>query len=147
MKPQQKPKLKKTDTVGDKREKGFNVYFGGANKNFADDLNLQKKQEDNKLKRYQSRNKTDKAQRNSVSGNQLQNAAPKVNKWAIKNRNTENPLRSPPIINSRLNNRVKDEDLIKDFSELSRAVGYGQQPFGIQAESEGVQREPGREDV
>lgn len=119
MKPVPKPK-KKPDAVADKRERGFNVYFGGANKILADELNFQKKQEENKLKRYQSRNKTEKVYRDSIASNHMSQLPVKVNKWASKNRTTDNPLRSPPTISSRLNNRVKEGDVSKEARKLNR---------------------------
>ena len=122
MKPQPKPR-KKTDPVAEKREKGFNVYFQGANKTFADELNFQKKQEETKLKRYQSRNKNVKNQRDSVLSNKISNLPVKANKWASKGRISETAHRSPPIINNRLNNRIKEGDISKDKSKLKREAG------------------------
>lgn len=121
MKPQPKPK-KKSDPMADKREKGFNVYFQGANKTFADELNFQKKQEENKLKRYQSRSKNIKEDRESIVSNQMVHIPAKVNKWASKGRNTDNPNRSPPTISNRLNNRIKEGDVGKEISNVIRAT-------------------------
>ena len=121
MKPQPKTR-KKTEPNTDNREKGFNVYFQGANKTFADELNFQKKQEENKLKRYQSRNKNLKGQRDSVLSNQITQLPVKTNKWASKGRTSDNLNRSPPAINSRLNNRIKEGDISKDKSKLKRTT-------------------------
>lgn len=117
------PKTKKKSDVGiEKREKGFNVYFQGANKTFADELNFQKKQEENKLKRYQSRSKNLKEPRDSVLSSQVAQLPVKPNKWVSKGRPTENTTRSPPTINNRLNNRIKEGDISKEKSELKRAT-------------------------
>lgn len=145
MKPTQKPK-KKPDPMAEKREKGFNVYFQGANKNFADELNHIKKQDEVKLKRYQSRNKTEK-HRDSIASNHASQLPAKSNKWTSKNRTIDNPVRSPPTVSSRLNNRVKEGEVSKDISKIIRAAGAGRGAQPAEAEPEGVQGEPGRSDL
>lgn len=133
MKPQPKPR-KKPDPVAEKREKGFNVYFQGANKTFADELNFQKKQEETKLKRYQSRNKTAKEQRDSVLSNQMVQIPVKANKWASKGRPEVNPHRSPPSISNRLNNKIKEGEISKDISEIIRKARPGRSAKEAEAE-------------
>lgn len=121
MKPRPKSR-KKTEAGIDKREKGFNVYFQGANKTFADELNFQKKQEENKLKRYQSRNKNVKEQRDSILNNKIGQIPLKPNKWASKGRTNDNMQRSPPSISNRLNNKIKEGDVSKERSKLKRTT-------------------------
>ena len=91
------------------REKGFNLYYQGANKNLAEERNRERVQEKNQHKRYQSRKKAKKPVKTGNTNWLKSNPdITRNSKWQSKQTlsfmNTE--LRSS-IKNNKLNNRVR----------------------------------------
>ena len=105
---------KKADPTIDNREKGFNVYFQGANKTLAEEMNFKKKQEENTLKRYQSKTKNTNDQRGSISSNQAPILSTNQNKWTSIGRPSNGGSKTPPT----LNNRIKEVDMFRERAML-----------------------------
>lgn len=130
---------KKTDPAIEKLERGSNAHFRSINRTPTEELNLPMKQEDTKLKRYQSRNKNVRLNRDSLLGSMMGQPPMRDSRWASKSRSDiDSQQRSPSSLSNRVNNKAKEED----HSELIRKERSGGREEQAQTEPKGLRGQP-----